>query len=111
MERIAKSLAAFRARRLPRAQPRQRRALHRPRPRLPGGQGDGAAGDRGGAQAGRKVGICGQAPSDYPEFAAFLVECGIDSMSLNPDAVLPTLRRLAAMEQSLEEERALSLVP
>ncbi len=39
---------------------------------------------------GRKIGICGQAPSDYPEFATFLVECGIDSMSLNPDAVLST---------------------
>ncbi len=37
---------------------------------------------------GRKVGICGQAPSDYPEFAQFLVECGIDSISLNPDTVL-----------------------
>ena len=37
---------------------------------------------------GRKIGLCGQAPSDYPEFATFLVECGIDSMSLNPDAVL-----------------------
>jgi pyruvate,water dikinase len=43
---------------------------------------------------GRKIGLCGQAPSDYPEFADFLVECGIDSMSLNPDAVLPTMRRL-----------------
>jgi pyruvate, water dikinase len=36
---------------------------------------------------GCKVGICGQAPSDHPEFAAFLVECGIDSISLNPDSV------------------------
>ena len=36
----------------------------------------------------RKVGICGQAPSDYPEFARFLVECGIDSISLKPDTVL-----------------------
>ncbi len=39
---------------------------------------------------GRKIGICGQAPSDYPEFAQFLVEQGIDSISLNPDAVLKT---------------------
>ncbi len=39
---------------------------------------------------GRKVGICGQAPSDYPDFARFLVEQGIDSISLNPDAVLKT---------------------
>jgi pyruvate,water dikinase len=65
---------------------------------------------RAAQKAGRKVGICGQAPSDYPEFAAFLVECGIDSMSLNPDAVLPTLRGVALMEEKLEEERALSLV-
>jgi pyruvate, water dikinase len=41
---------------------------------------------------GRKIGLCGQAPSDYPEFAKFLVECGIDSMSLNPDAVLRTMK-------------------
>ncbi len=39
---------------------------------------------------GRKIGICGQAPSDFPEFAEFLVECGIDSMSLNPDSVIKT---------------------
>ena len=39
---------------------------------------------------GRKIGICGHAPSDYPEFAQFLVEQGIDSISLNPDAVLKT---------------------
>jgi pyruvate, water dikinase len=37
---------------------------------------------------GTKVGLCGQAPSDYPHFAAFLVECGIDSISFNPDALL-----------------------
>jgi pyruvate,water dikinase len=48
--------------------------------------------------AGRKIGICGQAPSDYPEFAGFLVECGIDSMSLNPDAVLPTTRLVLDIE-------------
>jgi len=41
------------------------------------------------------VGICGQAPSDYPEFAEFLAEAGIDSISLNPDSVLPVKRRLA----------------
>jgi len=42
-------------------------------------------------QSGRKIGICGQAPSDYPDFAQFLVDSGIDSMSLNPDSVLDTL--------------------
>lgn len=39
---------------------------------------------------GRKIGLCGQAPSDYPDFAAFLVAAGIDSISLNPDALLRT---------------------
>ena len=42
-------------------------------------------------KAGCKVGICGQAPSDYPDFASFLVESGIDSISLNPDSVLDIL--------------------
>jgi len=44
---------------------------------------------------GRPVGICGQAPSDYPDFAAFLVELGIDSISLNPDSIVAVTRRLA----------------
>jgi pyruvate,water dikinase len=47
---------------------------------------------------GCKIGICGQAPSDYPEFAKFLVELGIDSMSLNPDSVLQTLLMVAEVE-------------
>ena len=50
---------------------------------------------------GRKIGICGQAPSDYPEFAQFLVEKHIDSISLNPDTVLKTTAAI------LEKERAL----
>jgi pyruvate,water dikinase len=45
---------------------------------------------------GRKVGICGQAPSDYPDFAEYLVSIGIDSISLNPDAIPTVLARLAA---------------
>lgn len=45
-----------------------------------------------------KVGICGQAPSDYPEFAQFLVECGIDSISLNPDSVVEVIRRIVKIE-------------
>jgi pyruvate,water dikinase len=49
---------------------------------------------------GCKVGICGQAPSDYPEFAEFLVRAGIDSISLNPDSVVPVLHRVAALEAS-----------
>ena len=50
---------------------------------------------------GRKIGICGQAPSDYPEFASFLVELGIDSISLNPDTVLKTRLEIAKTEASL----------
>jgi len=50
---------------------------------------------------GRKVGICGQAPSDYPEFAAFLVEQGIDSLSLNPDAVLQTTAQILKIEEKV----------
>ena len=45
-----------------------------------------------------KVGICGQAPSDFPEFAEFLVDCGIDSISLNPDTVLKTTFRISQKE-------------
>jgi pyruvate,water dikinase len=47
---------------------------------------------------GCKIGICGQAPSDYPEFAQFLVEQGIDSISLNPDSVLKTILMVAQVE-------------
>jgi len=50
-------------------------------------------------KAGRKVGICGQAPSDYPEFAAFLVEKGIDSISLNPDSIVRAKQRILAAER------------
>ncbi len=49
----------------------------------------------------KKIGICGQAPSDYPEFAEFLVECGIDSISLNPDAVVKTLLVIANKEKEM----------
>jgi pyruvate,water dikinase len=49
----------------------------------------------------RKVGICGQAPSDFPEFAEFLVECGIDSISLNPDTVVKTRLTIAETEKRL----------
>ncbi len=49
---------------------------------------------------GRKIGICGQAPSDYPEVATFLVEQGIDSISLNPDAVLKTTMAILDLEKS-----------
>ncbi len=54
----------------------------------------------------RKVGICGQAPSDYPDFAAFLVARGIDSISLNPDALVRTTLRVLSMERDLAQQRA-----
>jgi pyruvate,water dikinase len=50
----------------------------------------------------RKIGICGQAPSDFPEFAEFLVECGIDSISLNPDVVLSTRLNIAEVENRIK---------
>ena len=53
----------------------------------------------------RKIGICGQAPSDYPEFASFLVDCGIDSISLNPDTVIKTTLRILEEEQRLKKKR------
>jgi pyruvate,water dikinase len=49
---------------------------------------------------GVKVGICGQGPSDFPDFAAFLVSEGIDSISVTPDSVLRTLQTLAAYNKS-----------
>ena len=48
--------------------------------------------------AGIKIGICGQGPSNHPDFAAFLVREGIDSISLNPDSFLRTVRTIAAAE-------------
>lgn len=50
---------------------------------------------------GRKIGLCGQAPSDYPEFARFLIEEEIDSVSLNPDAVLKTTALILEVERGL----------
>ena len=49
-------------------------------------------------RAGATVGICGEAPSDYPDFAAWLVDLGIDSISLNPNSVVQVLRRVAQQE-------------
>jgi pyruvate,water dikinase len=57
--------------------------------------------------AGRKIGICGQAPSDYPEFARFLVAEGIDSISLNPDSVLKTMLAIADLEAAGPKGRSL----
>ncbi len=52
----------------------------------------------------RTVGICGQGPSVYPEFAEFLVRQGIDSISLNADTVVPTIRTIASLEQRMKLE-------
>lgn len=49
--------------------------------------------------SGRKIGLCGQAPSDYPDFARFLVEQGIDSISFNPDALWKGIENIAAAER------------
>ena len=53
-------------------------------------------------EAGRKIGICGQAPSDHPEFAAFLVREGIDSISVTPDALARTITTVAEAEAALD---------
>jgi len=52
-------------------------------------------------KAGKPIGICGQGPSDYPDFAEFLVREGIDSMSLTPDSILPITMRVLEVEKSL----------
>ena len=56
----------------------------------------------GARRNGRHSGICGQAPSDYPEFAAFLVREGIESMSLNPDSVMKITVKVLEMEKELK---------
>jgi pyruvate,water dikinase len=58
----------------------------------------------GARRNGRHSGICGEAPSTYPEIARFLVELGIDSLSLNPDTVLTTMTAVAAIEAELDRE-------
>ncbi len=52
-------------------------------------------------RCGRPIGLCGQAPSDYPDFARFLVQEGIDSISLNPDALVATRLTIAQLEAEL----------
>jgi pyruvate,water dikinase len=56
----------------------------------------------GAHESGRTVGICGQGPSVYPEFAEFLVREGIDSISLNADTVVGTIRTIASLEQRMK---------
>jgi pyruvate,water dikinase len=59
-------------------------------------------------RAGKKIGICGQAPSDYPEFARFLVERGINSISLNPDTVIQTTHVIHEAEAATDAEAEVS---
>jgi pyruvate,water dikinase len=54
--------------------------------------------------AGVKVGICGQGPSDHPDFAQFLVEAGIDSISVTPDSVIKTMKAIRSIEESIKVE-------
>ena len=58
-----------------------------------------------GKETGTKVGICGQAPSDFPDFATFLVECGIDSISLIPDTVIKTTIAVNKKEAELKRKK------
>ena len=55
-------------------------------------------------KAGAKIGLCGQAPSDHPEFAEFLVECGINSMSVSPDSFIAVKRKVAETEARLKKK-------
>ncbi|MFA5023892.1 MAG: phosphoenolpyruvate synthase [Patescibacteria group bacterium] len=55
----------------------------------------------------RKVGICGQGPSDFPDFAEFLIEQGIDSLSLNPDTMIPTTIAIAQKEKQLRRNKGI----
>ena len=52
-----------------------------------------------------KVGICGQGPSDFPDFAQFLVGCGIDSISLIPDTVISTSIAIVKKEEELKRKK------
>ena len=59
-------------------------------------------------RTGTKVGICGQGPSDFPDFAQFLVELGIDSISVTPDSLLKTKRAIAEVEKEIAERTVAS---
>ena len=56
-------------------------------------------------KSGAKVGLCGQAPSDHPEFADFLVDCGINSISVSPDSFIVVKQHVAARETAASEMR------
>jgi pyruvate,water dikinase len=54
-------------------------------------------------EKGKYIGICGQGPSDFPDFAEFLVTLGIESMSLNPDSIIKTKIAIAQKEKELKK--------
>ncbi|HEU0111480.1 MAG TPA: phosphoenolpyruvate synthase [Flavisolibacter sp.] len=58
-------------------------------------------------KCGVKVGICGQGPSDHPDFAQFLVEQGIDSISVTPDSVIKTIKAIHAIEQKIKQKETI----
>ncbi|MEO7316636.1 MAG: putative PEP-binding protein, partial [Ginsengibacter sp.] len=57
--------------------------------------------------AGVKIGLCGQAPSDLPEFARFLVEEGINSISFNPDALLKGIENINEAEKKIRSKKSI----
>ena len=61
-------------------------------------------------KAGAKIGLCGQAPSDHPEFAEFLVDCGIDSISVSPDSFVAVKQKVAASEAAAAKRRGAASV-
>jgi pyruvate,water dikinase len=56
-------------------------------------------------KAAARIGLCGQAPSDFPEFAQFLVTQGIDSISFNPDAILKGIENIRLAEKAVKENK------
>jgi pyruvate,water dikinase len=62
-------------------------------------------------KAGIKIGLCGQAPSDFPEFSQFLVEQGIDSISFTPDALIRGIENISKAENKLIRNLAMKNEP
>jgi pyruvate,water dikinase len=55
--------------------------------------------------------ICGQAPSVYPDYLEFMIRCGATSISVNPDTVVSSRKGVAVVEQKIQMERALGMIP
>jgi len=60
-------------------------------------------------ECGVKVGICGQGPSDHPDFAQFLVEQGIDSISVTPDSVIKTIKAIHLVEEEIKNKNRINV--